>query len=378
MIYLDHNATSPMLPAVFEAMRPWMQGMSGNASSLHSAGRKARAAIEAARHDIGELIGGDPEGVHFCSGGTEADVWALRATFEGDLQDRPTLVISAVEHPAIRNTANALSERGVSVRVIDVDALGCLRPCPLDKDVRLVAVMAANNETGNLYDIGAWSQRARAVGAMVHSDLVQAAGKVEVNVHDWGVTTAALSAHKIGGPQGIGALWIKPGRKLTSLMTGGGQERGKRSGTENVAGIVGFATAAKIAKQRLQQEAKRLAGLRDKMAHDVMDAVPGSMQLGDVSNRLPNTLALAFSKLAGEAVVMRLDAMGIAISTGSACSSGSKDPSKVLLAMGLSKWQVKGAIRLSLGPTTTAEQVAEATAAVIETVRSLQALSHTV
>lgn len=383
MTYLDHNATAPLLGEVLEAMLPWLRGVSGNASSLHSVGRRARAAIEAARVDVGALIGGDPAGVHFCSGGTEADVWALRSAFVGRAEGssrstRRTLALSAVEHPAVRVTAGALRDLGVRTVDIPVDSrgrLGELEPILAAGDVRLVAVMAANNETGNLYNVASIARRAHKHGALVHSDLVQAAGKIAVDVANWQVDTAALSAHKIGGPQGVGALWVRPDHDVVALITGGGQERSLRSGTENVAGIVGFGVAARIAAANHAQEARRTAGLRDELQQRLLTELPGCVVLGDVGNRLPNTLSMAFSELAGEALVMRLDALGISVSTGSACSSGSGEPSHVLVAMGLPAWQIKGVVRFSLGATTTADDVNRAAQATIGSVRALRALS---
>jgi cysteine desulfurase len=374
MIYLDHNATAPLLPEVLEAMLPWLRGVSGNASSLHAVGRRAKEAVEAARVDVGALVGGDPAGVHFCSGGTEADVWALRNAFPEPAVGG-SMIISAVEHPAVRNTAAALAAEGVLVREIDVDSNGRLRPFEMGLGTGLVAVMAANNETGNLHPVAEIAKEAAKLGAWMHSDLVQAAGKVPVNVDGWGLTTAALSAHKLGGPQGVGALWVRPGTRLAPMITGGGQEGGARSGTENVAGIVGFGAAARRALLVLDEQRIRLGRLRDEMSRRITAAVPGTQQLGDPQARLPNTLSLAFRGLAGEALVMRLDAVDVAASTGSACSSGSGKPSHVLLAMGLPAWQIKGAVRLSLGATTTKADAETATQAVISAAIALQAIS---
>jgi len=376
VIYLDHNASAPLLPEVFAAMRPFLEGLAANASSLHGPGRRARAAIDCAREKVAALIGADATGVHFCSGGTEADAWALRSAFRGATTDPGTLAIGATEHPAIRNTAAALTRDGVVVRELPVDGSGRLAPFTLASDTALVAVMAANNELGNLYDIAAVADQAHAVGARMHSDLVQAAGKIAVSVAAWGLDSAALSAHKIGGPQGVGALWIAPGQTLDPLVTGGGQERGLRSGTENVAGIVGFGAAAELAMRRLSTESARQAALRDELAARLLQGIAGAVVLGDAERRLPNTLSIAVPGVAGEAMVMRLDAVGVAISTGSACSSGSGKPSPVLVAMGLAAWQIKGALRFSLGPTTTAAQIAAAADHTIAAAKALQRLSQ--
>lgn len=380
MIYLDHNATAPLLAEVRDAMLPWFSGangaITGNASSLHSAGRRARSAIDDARTHVAALINADPASIHFCSGGTEADVWALRGAIEGHPEGHAAVMYSAVEHPAIRETAEYFARSGLTVRSIGVDEYGRLLGFEVAPGTAVVAVMAANNEVGNRYDIAAVATTAHAAGAWCHTDLVQAAGKIPVDITAWQADTAALSAHKIGGPQGVGALYIRPGLDLPPLITGGGQERGLRSGTENVAGIVGFGVAARIALADLAQNATRMARLRDAMATNLLAALPDAVQLGDPADRLPNTLSLAIPNIAGEALVMRLDAAEIAVSTGSACSSGSGKSSAVLLAMGLPKWQIKGALRISLGPSTTEEQTRTAADAIATAARALQALSE--
>jgi len=376
VIYLDHNATAPLLDEVREAMLPWLTGVAGNASSLHAAGRRAKVAIEDARGDVAALVGADPRGIHFCSGGTEADAWALRALAQLAAPDRRVILHSAVEHPAVRASVRAAVGRGAVARAIPVDARGCLCDFAVDDDVGVVAVMAANNEIGNLYDVAAVAAKARKAGAFVHSDAVQAAGKVAVDVEDWDVDTAAFSAHKLGGPQGIGALYVRPGLALPALIPGGGQEAGLRSGTENVAGIVGFGAAARLARKRLAATADRLSGLRDAMAEHILRGLPGSVELGDIAGRLPNTLSMAIPDVAGEALLFRLDAVGIAVSTGSACSSGSGEPSPVLVAMGLPAWQIKGALRLTLGPSTTSDAALRAAREVVAAGRALQQLSE--
>lgn len=375
MIYLDHNASAPLLPEVLAAMLPWLRTPAGNASSLHAVGQRAREAVERARAQVARLVGGEAAELQFCSGGTEADVQALRSGLcDPDGRPRGVLVVSAVEHPAVLRTAEALAAEGAEVLTLPVDAHGLPLDAKLPAGTRLVAVMAANNETGALLDVSHWSRKAREIGAKVHCDAVQAAGKVPLSAAQLGASTVALSAHKIGGPQGIGALWSAPGEAPRPLVTGGGQEHGRRSGTENVAGIVGFGVAAELALARLATESARVQGLRDELAAAVCAALPGAVQLGG-ERRLPNTLSLAIPGVAGEAMVMRLSAAGVMASTGSACSSGSGKPSHVLVAMGLPRWQIKGALRLSLGPSTTAEQTRHAGAEVIAAARALQAIS---
>ena len=377
MIYLDHNATTPLHPAVLDAMVATLQLPRGNASSLHTAGRRARAAIDEARLEVAALVGvADPERICFTSGGSEADNHALRAVMQRP--DQPAsarLAVSAVEHPAVRNTAADLARRGVPVDELDVDKQGRLAPLQLHPDTRLVSVMAANNETGNLYDLAAVGEAAHAVGALLHSDTVQAAGKVPVDLTAWGVDLASLSAHKLAGPQGVGALYVRPGLELDPLITGGGQEGGWRSGTENTAAIVGFGVAARLAREELAERAEHMRRQRDAYESIVLAELPQARVHGELQARLPNTSSMSIRGITGEAMVMRLDAMGVAVATGSACSSGSGKPSPVLVAMGLSDGDIQGALRISVGWNTTDEDVARGAAMVVQAAKGLIALA---
>ncbi len=362
-----------MHPAVLEAMVATLRQERGNPSSLHAAGRRARAAIDEARREVGLLVGvSEPRCICFTSGGSEADNHALRAVM-GALggPDSRRLAISAVEHPAVRNTAADLARRGVPVDELPVDERGRLAGLRLQQGTALVSVMAANNETGNLYDLVAVSAAAHEVGALVHCDAVQAAGKVPVALDDWGVDLASLSAHKLGGPQGIGALYVRPDLPLDPLITGGGQEGGLRSGTENTAAIVGFGVAARLARLELDERAARSLRQRDHFEAHVLAELPQARVQGDRQARLPNTCSMTIRGIAGEAMVMRLDAMGIAAATGSACSSGSGESSPVLVAMGLDEADIQGALRVSVGWNTTDDEVAHAATAVVQAARAL-------
>lgn len=377
LIYLDHNATTPMHPDVLETMTAMMRAGVGNASSLHGPGQRARAAVEQAREEVARLVGAvDPGCIHFTSGGTESDNHALRGAMAmATGGPRRRLVISAVEHPAVRATASELQEHGVQVQELPVDETGRLRPTRFEPDTALVSVMRANNETGNLYDLSQLSAAAHAVGALVHSDVVQAAGKVVIDLPACGVDLASLSAHKLAGPQGVGALYVRPGLALPALLTGGGQERGRRSGTENAAGIAGFGVAARIARQQLKLRSARLTRQRNRFEALVGAELAGVRILGDLDNRLPNTCSMTIAGVTGEAMVIRLDAVGVAAATGSACSSGSGKPSPVLVAMGLSDSEIQGALRISLGWNTTDDEIEAAAAALVRCARTLRRLA---
>ncbi len=376
MIYLDHNASAPLRPDALAAMQPFLLGAGANASSLHRLGRDAKEAIKQARAHVAGLIGAaDADAIVFTSGGTESDVWALRGVFTDDVGDRDELVVSAVEHPAVMETAVALAAAGrARVRRATVDGRGRLLPLVLGERTRLVSVMAANNETGNVYDIRHVVAAARDVGAAVHCDAVQAAGRAPVAVDDWGVDLCSISAHKIGGPQGVGALYVRPGFPLAPLITGGGQEGGMRSGTSNVAGIVGFGAAAAAVVADSAAPA-RMAALRDRFEARILDRIADVVVVGDLAHRLPNTSLLSIRGVKGEAVVFDLDAHGVAISTGSACSSGNGRVSHVVEAMSLPELDRDAVVRVSVGPETDPSSVDEAAATLEAAVRRLRNLA---
>jgi cysteine desulfurase len=369
-IYLDHNATTPVDPRVLEAMLAVLRENYGNPSSLHWFGQQARAALDDARGDVARLVGADPSEIVFTASGTEADNMALRGVAAMASEPRRKIVFAAFEHHAIVNTAKALAEEGVPTASVRVGADGVLDledlAAKVDERTALVSVMAANNETGVRQPVAEVVALARRHGALVHCDAVQAAGKVTVDVHAPEVDLLALSAHKIYGPKGVGVLYVKRGTRLKAWARGGAQERNRRAGTENLAGIVGMGRAAALAREELTREGPRQAALRDRLEARLLE-IPGARRNGD-GERVPNTANVSFEGLEAESLLMALDLAGIAVSTGAACAAGAVEPSHVLRAMGLPMERVQGSLRFSLGRSTTAEQVdraAEATLAAI-------------
>jgi cysteine desulfurase len=358
-IYLDHNATTPLDPRVLEAMVSVLREGFGNASSLHWFGQRARAAVDEARGEVAALIGSTAAEVVFTGSGTEADNLALRGVATAAREPRRKILYSAVEHHAVVHTARALGEEGVPVEAVRVTAGGIVDlddlRAKLDERTALVAVMHANNETGLVQPIAEVVRLAHEQGALVHSDAVQAAGKVPLDVRALGVDLLALSAHKIYGPQGVGALFVRRGTRLKPLVRGGAQERNRRAGTENVAGIVGLGRAAALATRDLAAEAPRLAALRDRLESRLL-AVPGARRNGD-GPRVPNTVNVSFERTEAESLLLALDLQGLAVSTGAACPAGDMEPAHVLRAMGLPPERVQGSVRFSLGRSTTEGQV---------------------
>jgi cysteine desulfurase len=361
-IYLDHNATAPVLPEVAAAVSRAMQETIGNASSVHTFGQQAKTALDRTRTALAALIDADPAEIVFTAGGTEADNLALRGAADAlAATGRTHLIATGIEHEAILNTVKALERRGWTSTSLPLDASGVVRPEALAEalrpDTALVTVMHANNEIGTIQPIADLAAIARRHGALFHTDAVQSVGKIPVSVRALGVDTLALSAHKFGGPQGTGALWIRRGLRLVAQLTGGRQERGRRGGTENVPGLIGLGVAAAVAADTLAATAPRLAALRDWFEQTVLDTVPGTAVNGDRAARVPNTTNIGFEGLEAESLLIALDLEGIAVSTGSACSSGSLEPSHVLRAMGLPSARARNSLRFSLGPTTTREEL---------------------
>ncbi|HVR72654.1 MAG TPA: cysteine desulfurase family protein [Vicinamibacteria bacterium] len=361
-IYLDHNATTPLDPRVLEAMVPVLREGFGNASSLHWFGQRARAAVDEARGEVAALIGAAPAEVVFTGSGTEADNLALRGVAAAARSPRRKVLYSAVEHHAVVHTARALAEEGVPVEALRVSAHGLLDLADLaekvDEHTALVAVMFANNETGVVQPLGEVVRLCHERGALVHCDAVQAAGKIPVDARALGVDLLALSAHKIYGPQGVGALYVRRGTRMKALLRGGAQERNRRAGTENVAGIVGLGRAASLAAADLAREGPRLAALRDRLEARLLD-VPGAQRNGE-GPRVPNTVNVSFERIEAESLLLALDLQGLAVSTGAACAAGAMEPSHVLRAMGLPPERVQGSLRFSLGRSTTGPQVDQA------------------
>jgi len=350
-IYLDHNATAPLEPRALEAMQPWLAGVHGNPSSVHRYGRAAHEALGKARAQVAALVNAKPAQVVFTGGGTEADNLALKGACAEATPGR--ILIGAIEHSAVQGPAQALLRRGWKAETLPVDGEGRYDLTALERllkagPVRLVSAMLANNETGVLQDVAAVSMRAHASGALVHCDAVQAAGKLPVDFGKLGVDLMTLSAHKINGPRGVGALVMERRVDLVPLVEGGGQEQGLRGGTENLAGIVGFGAAAELANSEWKTRAEQARILRDRLETEVKP-LPGARVFSGGAERLPNTLQFSLAGIDGEWLVMELDKRGIAVSSGSACHSGSGEPSHVLIAMGLPPAVAKGALRVSFG-----------------------------
>ncbi|HVO51858.1 MAG TPA: cysteine desulfurase family protein [Thermoanaerobaculia bacterium] len=362
LLYADHHATTPLDPEVFEAMRPWLAGLAGNPSSVHGPGRAARAAVERARDEVAALLNADAAGIVFTSGGTEADNLAVRGGARAAREADPArlrVFFTAAEHAAVREAAHALSPEGFVPLELPVDARGVpLGAAPADSTTALVSVILANNETGAVFDgLPSFAEKTRRAGALVHTDAVQASGKIPVDAAALGVDLLSIAAHKFGGPKGAGALWVRPGVRVFPLAAGGGQERGRRGGTENVAALVGLGEAARLARRRLAAEGARLAALRDRLEAGLLAAVPLARVNAAGGARLPTASSIVFPGAEAETLVAALDLEGIAVSAGSACHAGTTAPSRVLLALGLSAADAKSTLRISFGRPSTEEDV---------------------
>lgn len=376
--YFDHNATTPPDSAVVDAMRRALIEDFGNPSSVHHFGQRAKALLDEARSSVATLIGAEPAEVVFTSGGTEADNLAIRGAAEAlEPTGRRHLIASGIEHEAVLNTVKALSRRGWTVTLLPVDASGIVSPAALEaavtRETALVSVMHANNEIGTVQPIAELASIAHGARALMHTDAVQSVGKIPVDVRRLGVDLLSLSAHKINGPKGAGALWIKRGTRLVSTMTGGKHERNRRGGTENVPGIVGLGVAADLARKKAAGLAG-LAALRDRLEREILDKVAGTLVNGARERRVPNTTNISFDGVEAESLLIALDLEGFAVSTGSACSSGTLEPSHVLRAMGLPSHRTQNSIRFSLGAGNTDAEVDLLVAklpAVVEKLRTL-------
>ena len=381
-IYFDHNATTPVHPAVADVMSASLREEFGNPSSVHHFGQRAKAAIDQARSSVAALIGADPSEVVFTSGGTEADNFAIRGTAEAlEHRGRRHLVASAIEHEAVLNTLKTLARRGSETTLLSVDDTGIVSPddlqAALRDDTALVSVMHANNEIGTIQPILALARVAHDRGALFHTDAVQSAGKLPLDVKTLGVDLLSISAHKFYGPKGVGAIWIKRGLRILPISTGGKQERNRRAGTENVAGIVGMGAAAEVARARMAEEHTRVEALRDRLEEGILRTVPRTTLNGAKAPRVPNTTNISFERIEAESLLIALDLEGIAVSTGSACSSGTLEPSHVLKAMGLPTHRTQNSIRFSLGAANTEADVDRTVAVLPGIVEKLRNLTRT-
>jgi cysteine desulfurase len=377
-IYLDYNSTTPVDPRVLAAMLPYLAENFGNANSIHSSGQRARAAVDAARQSVAELLGAKASEIVFTCGGTEADNLAIFGIVNPCHQPRKHVVTMAIEHHAVLNTAQALEKQGVDVTYVPVNREGLVDPDDIREAIRpetvLISVMLANNEIGTIQPIAEIGRIAAEEDIYFHCDAVQAAGKMRVDVKELGVDLLSISGHKLYAPKGVGALFVRTGTELGPMFFGGHHERDRRPGTENVPGIVGLGKAVELAMQNLDADVVRLAALRDRFENALL-ALPGVRVNGNLRERAPNTSNLSFEAAGGEALVIALDLRGVMCSSGAACSSGAVEPSHVLTAMGLTPEQARSSLRFSLGRPTTEHEIDEALRIIPPVVERLRALS---
>ncbi len=377
-VYLDNNATTPLDPAVYEAMTPYFLDDFGNASSIHWYGQRAKAAVELSREQVAHLLKARPGEIVFTSGGTESDNAALVGIVEASRSEKKHIITTALEHSAVLNTAKALEKRGVRVTYIGAGPSGIVDPADIEKaigpDTVLISVMHANNELGTIQPLEDIGRIAGEHDIYFHTDAVQSVGKIPVDVEKLGVDLLSLSAHKLHGPKGVGAMYIRRGTILRPLLYGGHHERDRRPGTENVPGIVGLGKAAEMAAQHGTSEAQQIGALRDRLEEGILKAIPATRVVGDRERRLPSTSNISFDYIEGEGFVIAMDLKGIACSTGAACSSGSLEPSHVLSAIGR-KEQARTSIRFSLGRFNNAEDIDDTLEVLPGAVEQLRSLS---
>jgi cysteine desulfurase len=384
-VYLDNSATTATAPEVITAMLPFFSEEIGNAQSVHSFGQRARAAVEKARQKLAAIINAAPGEIVFLSGGTEADNFAIRGVAEAHLDKGRHIITSEIEHPAVLATCEALAASGFRITYLPVSSEGLVSVDDvreaLSDDTILISVMHANNETGTIEpveEIGRLVAQARERGLKhlhFHTDAVQSVGKTPIDVKRLGVDLLSLSGHKLHGPKGIGALYLRKGVRISKLIYGGHHERDRRAGTENVPAIVGLGRAAEMAQNGLLEQISRIGRLRDRLERGIVERLPGVIVNGSIEHRLPNISNLSFSGVDGESLLIALDLKGIAVSTGSACASGSLEPSHVLKALGLTREQVRGSLRFSLSRYNTPEEIDYALGAIEEIISRLRAMS---
>ncbi|KUO50620.1 MAG: cysteine desulfurase NifS [Desulfitibacter sp. BRH_c19] len=360
-VYLDHSATTAVRKEVADLVVEYMVDKFGNPSSIHSFGREARKALDEAREKIANLIGAEPKEIFFTSGGTESDnVAVLGAAFANSKKGKH-IITSSIEHHAVMDTCKYLEKQGFEVTYLPVDDQGLIRVEDLEKAIKpetiLISIMHVNNEIGTIQDISEMAKIAKEKGILFHTDAVQSLGKISVKVNELNIDMLSGSSHKIYGPKGVGVLYVRKGVKLNSIMFGGAQERKKRPGTENLSGIVGFALAAELAEKEMEQETERLSKLRDKLTKGILENIPHTRLNGHPEKRIASNVNVSVEFIEGESLLLSLDMRGIGASSGSACTSGSLDPSHVLLAMGLSHEIAHGSLRMTLGRENTEEDV---------------------
>ncbi len=360
-VYMDHAATTYVNKDVLEAMLPFYTELFGNPSSVHQFGREVKKHIDKAREQVAKAIGALPEEIYFTAGGSEADNWAIKGIAYANRNKGNHIITTQIEHPGLLESCRFLEKEGFEITYLPVDQFGMISVGDVENAITektvLISVMYANNEIGTVQPIQEVAKLAKDKKIVFHTDAVQAVGSIDINVKEQGIDLLSLSAHKFYGPKGVGALYVRKGVKLTNLIHGGHQERSRRAGTENVAGIIGLGKAIELAASRLEENSKRIKGLSDKLITGVMEKVPYTRLNGHPDNRLPGNTSFCFEFIEGESLLLNLDIKGIAGSSGSACSSGSLDPSHVLLAIGLPHEIAHGSLRLSLGDINTEEDV---------------------
>jgi cysteine desulfurase len=380
-IYLDYNATTPVDPAVLEGMLPFFSGEFGNAASIHTTGQKARSAVETAREQVAAFINAHPQEIIFTSGGTESDNHAIFGMFNPTNYADANLISTVIEHEAVLNTCQALAARGVTVGYLAANREGQIDPQHLRDllyeipDTSLVSVMHANNELGTVQPLEEIGRITKEADVYFHTDAVQSAGKLPIDVNALQVDLLSLSAHKIYGPKGVGALYIRSGTPLRQFLFGGHHQRGFRPGTENVAGIVGLGKAAELAAASPEHDATRISALRDDLERGLLQRIPQSRVNAATAPRTPNTTNIFFPGVDGEALLIALDLKGLSCSTGSACSSGAVEPSHVLTAIGLTPTEARSSLRFSLGRHTTRQEIDAALLAIPQAVEQLREIS---
>jgi cysteine desulfurase len=382
-IYLDHAATTPARPEVVKAMLPYFTDASANPSSIYSYGQEARRAVEEARTRVAELIGARSEEIVFTSGGTESDNHALKGVAFANENKGDHIITTSIEHHAVMQVCKSLEKRGTNITRLPVDKYGLVDPDDVRRAITdrtvLISVMHANNQVGTIEPVEDIGKIAREAGVYFHTDAVQTVGHIPVNVDELNVDLLAISAHKLYGPKGVGALYVRKGTRLVPFMHGGEQERRRRAGTENVPGIVGFGKAMELAGEEMDKEAERLAHLRDKLIRGLMEKIPNIRLNGHPTKRLPNNVNISVDFVEGESMLLNLDLEGICASTGSACSSASLEPSHVLLALGVPPEQAHGSLRLTLGRENTEddiERVQEVLPGIVGRLRAMSPLSR--
>jgi len=378
-VYLDHNATTPVIPEVLQAMLPYFTDIYGNASSIYSKGREAKSALEDCRNKCAELLGCSPSEIFFTSGGTESDNYAIKGVAFANRKKGRHVITSPIEHHAVIRSCEFLQKEGFDVTYLPVTSEGLVDPDELRKAIRIdttiISIMYANNETGIIQDLKSLTDIAREAGVYFHTDAVQSTGKIPYKIPELGCDLLSISAHKLYGPKGVGIAYVKSGTKIQPWNQGGGHERGRRAGTENLAGIAGLTKALEIAGRDMEKEAAKLKAMSTRFYNLIMERIPDIRLNGSFENRVPNTLNISFKAIEGESMILSLDMKGVMVSSGSACTSGATEPSHVLMAMKVPADLVHGSLRFSFGRVNTEDDVDYAIEILEKEVKRLRSIS---